>query len=374
MNTRAVRRFWVPCLALILLPLIGCSTLGPRTIPGDRFNYNKSLARSANEQLLLNIVRLRYAEPLHWLEVSSMLSQYSFEARVGANSWWNDLNVWRNPALRAAYGVDGDPSEQDGIDGGITYSDNPTISYAPVQGVDFSRRFLSPIPNSVIFYLIQGGWPIDEVLALCVDRINGLPSTLSTSPSVARSSDPKSEQFEKVLELLRTAQDSGRIQGAIEKSADSDELTLVMDPTEWQSESSLELRGLLGIENDAGRIRLAARGHASSTDELAIQTRSLLGAMQVLARVVEAPESHAKKQMILYWPRSSAARKWLSIKHSSTPKLDAFVQIRHKGYWFYISDSDVQSKHTFALLTYLYSLQATDFAVQVPMLTVPAGR
>ena len=74
----------VACVAV--LGLAGCRTLGPARLSGDRFNYNKSLARSSNEQLLLNIVRLRYSEPLHWLEVTSMLSQYSFEASVNANS------------------------------------------------------------------------------------------------------------------------------------------------------------------------------------------------------------------------------------------------------------------------------------------------
>ncbi len=350
----------------------GCASLGPTRLPGDHFNYNKSLARSSNEQLLLNIVRLRYGEPLHWLEVSSMLSQYSFEASVNANAWWNNLDVWNSPALRAVFGVDGDPSEQTGVDGGVSYSDRPTISYAPVQGEAFARRLLSPIPNSVVFFFIQAGWPIDEVLQLCVDRMNGLPNELSTSPSTAQETG-EATQFEQALDLLRAVQDAGHIQGAIERSPDTDGLVLVLDPVA-RGEYADQLRAMLGIDRTANRIRLTPRGHAVEPDELAIQTRSLLGTLQILARYVEVPEEHAHSKMILEWHDSGRAQEWLSIQSSSTPRPDAFVQIRHKRHWFYIADSDVQSKRTFALLTYLYSLQASDMTGRGPLLTVPVSR
>ena len=360
----------VICLVLAISP--GCATLGPTSLPSDRFNYNKSLARSSNEQLLLNIVRLRYGEPLHWLEVSSMLSQYSFQASVNANAWWNDLDVWSNPSRRALHGVDGDPSAQIGVDGGVTYADRPTISYAPLQGEDFARRLLSPIPNAVVFFFVQAGWPIDAVLQLCVDRMNGLPNALSTSPSAAHEAG-KAAKFQRALDLLRGFQDAGRLQGAIERVPDSDELVLVLDPVS-RGECAEQLCELMGIDRTVNRIRLTPRGHALEPDELAMQTRSLLGTLQVLARFVEVPKDHARSQMILEWHDSGSLREWLLIRHSSTRRPDAFVQVRHKKHWYYIADSDVRSKRTFALLTYLYSLQAGNAQGRGPLLTVPASR
>ena len=357
----------------ILVANPGCATLGPTSLPGDRFNYNKSLARSSNEQLLLNIVRLRYGEPLHWLETSSMLSQYSLEASVNANKWWNNLDVWRSPALRAVYGVDGDPSKQAGWDAGVSYADRPTISYAPVQGEAFARRLLSPIPISVVFFFVQAGWPVDEVLQLCVDRMNGLPNALSTMPAAVQNETGEAEKFERALELLRDVQRAGRIQGAIERSADTEELVWVLDPVS-RGEYAEQLSALLGIDKNANRIRLTPRGHALDADELALQTRSLLGTLQILARCVEVPEEHARDQMILEWQGSDRGEEWLSIQQSSRPRQDTFVQIRHKGHWFYIADSDVHSKRTFGLLTYLYSLQASDVTGRGPLLTVPASR
>ena len=48
----------IVCTALAL----GCNAIGPRTIPGARINYNEAIARSWDEQLLLNLVRLRYRD------------------------------------------------------------------------------------------------------------------------------------------------------------------------------------------------------------------------------------------------------------------------------------------------------------------------
>ncbi len=45
--------------SVLLLPLIlvmiSCSSVGPKTVPEDQFNYNAAIAESTQEQLLLNL-------------------------------------------------------------------------------------------------------------------------------------------------------------------------------------------------------------------------------------------------------------------------------------------------------------------------------
>ena len=55
------------------------------------------------------------------------------------------------------------------------------------------------------------------------------------------------------------------------------------------------------------------------------------------------------------------------------PVRDAMAQVFYRGYWFYVPRTDWASKRTFALLTYLYSLQATGGSSQLPVVTVQAG-
>lgn len=48
---------------LVAALLVSCTRFRPRTVAGDRFDYSAAIARSRNEQMLLNIVRMRYSLP-----------------------------------------------------------------------------------------------------------------------------------------------------------------------------------------------------------------------------------------------------------------------------------------------------------------------
>ena len=62
----------------------GC-TLGPRNITPDRFNYTEAIAQSNHEQLLSNIVRLRYDESPVFLGIGSVLTQYVYSGRISVS-------------------------------------------------------------------------------------------------------------------------------------------------------------------------------------------------------------------------------------------------------------------------------------------------
>jgi len=49
----------MPVMALMLLVLGGCQALGPRAIEASRTDYNTAILETDDEQLLLNLVRLR---------------------------------------------------------------------------------------------------------------------------------------------------------------------------------------------------------------------------------------------------------------------------------------------------------------------------
>jgi hypothetical protein len=204
---------WVS-LGITLGGTIGCTSLGPARVHSDRFDYNKAGARSANEQILLNIIRLRYREPIYFVEVNSMLSQYTFQANANYQAWWNDLNVWPNPLVRAVGNVDGDPSEQTQVGGNLGYTDRPTITYAPLQGKDFAQRVLSPIPAPTIIYLSQSGWDIDQLLECCVQRLNDVRNT--PIHDVREGDLWDTVTFEQVAKLLKQMQDAGKLNLTVE--------------------------------------------------------------------------------------------------------------------------------------------------------------
>src|ERR1700757_427780 len=54
----------------------GCTTLGPYALDQTRLHYNEVIKRTTEEQLLLNIVRLRYTDTPSSLAVSVIAAQF----------------------------------------------------------------------------------------------------------------------------------------------------------------------------------------------------------------------------------------------------------------------------------------------------------
>jgi hypothetical protein len=72
--------------AALSLTVAGCSQIGPATIASGRFDYNEAIVRSFDNQMLLNLVRLRYQDSILFLDLTSVVASYSREGRVGAST------------------------------------------------------------------------------------------------------------------------------------------------------------------------------------------------------------------------------------------------------------------------------------------------
>ena len=74
-----------PCLlvlACLTLLLAGCANLGPKSVQAGRADYNTVLRDTADQQLLENLVRLRYRDRPFFLEVASVTVQFSYKSRI----------------------------------------------------------------------------------------------------------------------------------------------------------------------------------------------------------------------------------------------------------------------------------------------------
>ncbi len=60
--------------------LSGCTSFGSWIMTGERVNYNAALQITNDEQLLLNLVRLRYLDSTAFVEVGSITAQSSFQS------------------------------------------------------------------------------------------------------------------------------------------------------------------------------------------------------------------------------------------------------------------------------------------------------
>ena len=94
-------------LPTLLLDLGGCAArVGPKSIARDRFDYSGAITRSWKEQMLLNMVKLRYMDPPMFLDVQQVVQQYTLEGSgsIFAPGWTGGTPPLR---LRRPHQADG---------------------------------------------------------------------------------------------------------------------------------------------------------------------------------------------------------------------------------------------------------------------------
>ena len=67
------------------LLVISCSQFGPDFMKAGRNEYNKVLAQTDDEEILLNLIRLRYADNPTFLKVSSVSTAFNWKEGFGIN-------------------------------------------------------------------------------------------------------------------------------------------------------------------------------------------------------------------------------------------------------------------------------------------------
>jgi len=354
------------CVVIVVITLLfaGCTNIGPKTVPRDRFDYNTAISDSWKEQTLLNIVKLRYADMPLFVEVASVVSGYTLEGSVA---------------------LGGNTSTTGGIKGDFLslgtsgkYTDRPTITYAPITGQKFNASFMTPIPPQAILFLMQSGWAIDVVFPLTVDAVNGLRSRVSAGVSL-RAGD---SAFYRVVALLRQIQKSGAVGMKIVEAKDNKESTVMFfhrHHTSPEVKAALaELRELLNLQPEAGEITVSY-GFLPETDrELVMLTHSMMQIMIKLATQVNVPPQHVAEGRTV--PSLSSrknfkeeTRQFIQIKYSTDKPENAFTAVSYKDHWFYIDDRDFKSKRIFAFLMILFSLTESGAKQALPLVTIPAG-
>ncbi len=356
------------CLCGIITISACGARLGPKTIPGARFDYNQRIARSQNEQLLLNLVRLRYRDPPVFLDIGTVIAQYTLDARVGVLPTAN---------------VEASGSTEIGVDLGGRYSEQPTITYQPISGAEFTRRLLTPLPPETIILLSQSGWSIERLLMCCVDSINGVTNApVASGPTPTKI--PDNSLFREVSRILRELQVGGVLDFMLSLDRESGETSIrIRKPASAPelAETLSRVRAILNLDDAHETFRLTDRSAQLSPDEIVLTGRSLLGALFFLSHSVDPPDTHEKRGLVTVMAHSASDKPdWdtvsgnlLKVAATEATPPEAFVRIRYRGHWFYIADDDLNSKSTFNLLTYLLSLQSAGRGGIDAMLTVPVG-
>lgn len=344
------------------LALAGCHPMGPTTVPRDRSDYCAAISESWKRQTLLDIVKLRYLDPPIFVDVGQIVAGYSLETTLTAGgSFPETTNFGGNTAT---------------VGGAARFTDRPTITYTPLTGNRFIRGLMTPLSPESVFFTIQSGWPADGVLMATTASMNGLKNQEIT-PEGLKPPDP---EFLRALALMRKLQQSGAVGMRIEVDVKKRETAVLTFRTQHDSpeaqDESRELRRLLKLDPSATSFTLVFGPTASSDKEVALQTRSIIQLMQIMASQIDVPpQDLSDGRATRGWESAGAGReavRLVQIRSSKSRPSDAFVSINFRNHWFWIDDRDLRTKRAFAFTMILFTLADTGEKEPLPLITIPA--
>ncbi len=141
---------WIGFVGLAVLS--GC--LSPVTLTRAVVAYDDAIIDAQSKQLLINIARAQHHQPIHFTGVSNVAATFDFRFTAGAT-----------PALAGLASTQILPL----ISGNV--AENPTISIAPIEGEDFTKRLLTPFQESKLTLLLRQGVDIDLLLRLMAKEL-----------------------------------------------------------------------------------------------------------------------------------------------------------------------------------------------------------
>ena len=189
-----------------IVELSGCGGIGAPVIVRDRFDFNVAIAESWKSQMLLNIVKIRYADTPVFMDVTSVINLAGVQNTVNVGAGWSFP-----PAANSQ-----------SIGGSTTWGEKPTITYVPISGDKFTKSLLTPIPPSSLVVMMQAGWPARFLFTLCVKSVNELDNR-TLAPAFARNEDP---DYGRLVDLLEKIQKSGAVGSRIEKKEKQESVVL----------------------------------------------------------------------------------------------------------------------------------------------------
>jgi hypothetical protein len=415
------RRRLLLALAATALAHAGCS-IGPRALQRNRLRYNEAVKESSEEQLLLNIVRLRYTDTPSSLAVTSVADQYELTRSLGLTPFFTSaaagqaLGGYRSTVL---------PQAQ------ITAASRPTLTYTPEDDQEFTRRLFTPLSLEAIASLSKTTWPTSTVFRLWLENMNWVSNAETGSGPTPRDT-PEYADFLAGVAALQRLTDRKLATIFIEEKDDpvGDAFPAEKLTTEAMARAAkdgFEFRkvGNTGTwrmvrkkQQPTIRIDEAAKGEPDfrtlcrvfhldpartsfdltaakldpylkdtpkgGLDKLDLETRSLLQVLFFISHGIELPPEHVQSGAapltvepdgrVFDWQQVLGGLFKVYSAAGKGPPPCAAVAVCYRGYWYYIDDRDRDTKATFALLLEVSRLQlATDKTGPAPVLTLSVG-
>ena len=366
-----LRRGWA--LIVVMAVFAGCGgRLGPAAVSLTRTHYNVAAQETSAQELLLNLVRLRYRDTPYFLQIASLSTNMRAAAGIGTE---------------ASFVPNGPDSQL--LLGSVSIEESPTVTYTPLVGDRFVSQLLEPVEPEILLLLSHAGWSMERFIRLFVQEIGGVPNAPTASgPTPAK--EPVFEEFLRVAQLLRTLQNRRQLQliggslggrGAETPKPTEKGVLLRFSPEALESDEFKELQGRLDLEPGRDIFELVSGIGARAPHRINLVLRSVLSAMFYASHGIGVPETDrvagrvtttiSRDGDVFDWDRVTGSL--IDVESGPVPERP-YASVRYRGHWFWVDDADLDSKSTFTMLNLVLALQAGELPAGGPILTLPVAQ
>jgi len=337
--------------------LAGCSSYGPKSMDRDQLDYGNSIGENWKNQMLANIVKIRFVDMPVFVDVGSIVSGYSLTTTVDGRVGFSDSFTGGNTQGLGASG---------------SYTDRPTITYMPKTGDDYLRAILEPVEPKNLLALIQAGYSSELLFTWAVEAINGIHNWSAT----ARNNKNADPEFFEFVTLMQELQYLGAVGFELKSDPETGQsIVFVLNKeglAEATKQKSYRVGEIIGLEQGRDHYRVVYAPFKVDSDTLAIQTRSVIQMMSAMAGFVDVPVEKASFAAPGYDVSRASTRPFHVHSGPDRPK-QSFAAVKYEDYWYWIENSDMPSKRVFTLMLFITTLTNQAKSGNQPVLTIPTG-
>lgn len=343
--------------------MVGCSTVGPAGLRSGRTAWSRAIADTGAQQTLLAIVRGRFGEPTAYLSVSAIASNWKLSVQPSVNAGFGPSSSYSGNLV--PFGLT------------VVAEENPTVSYMPISGARYSAQFLTPIDPIIAGRMVFSGLdPLTAALTfrLLVGEINAIHQPLLMLPNHEehrpRELDDRFVEISAAFGQLVTHGGTSLVLLADKEPAILFRLEARHRP---RVDRLFELLELAPPPADAkvAQLRISTIPRELRKNEVFLRCRSINELNRLAMACVEVPE--AEQPYAIELAPAPGFEDVLRIRSGTSAPKDASLVVEHRGHYYWIEDSDIQSKQYFQMIEQLQTLMQQDDDTGAPVLTLPVA-
>lgn len=344
------------CLCSLLVSLSGCYSIGNYKLGKDQDEYSKTLMDANKRQTLLNIVRLRYADTLGFLDTTQLISGYQLQRSAFLGVASDTFPIRPNGGIAAQL------------------QESPTFTFQPISGDSYAQSFLHPLSPANLLPLAMGGLPIDVLMQISVQSINMMSNNRVFSKNagdIDDNVDIHSEDFFEVIHNLRLLQAAGllgiQLQQVPEVSGKSPAVNRVFLSILSTSDPRLsavvaKTRRALNFTKTDKTMEVVYGVGKPRPGEIRLLTRSMLSVFGQFAYQIHVPNMEVASGSTIRYagpPGHEDDNNLMKVYVGQQKPDDCFVSIFYDNYYYWIAKGDFPSKVSFTITQMLFELSRT---------------